>query len=311
MGFRQRHGFTLVELLVVIAVVSVLAGLLLPAVQAARASVRRLQCTNNMRQIGLAVHLYQDCFVQFPPSKWGIEDSKDKYGRIKHHLLSFLLPYLEQSAIHERIDFSLDWNNTLNDAATKNNLPFYHCPEAPRRSCYGNHEYFVADYAVAEQMQRTEGRIKPLFDEGIVTPRSSLLGMLQPPLLIRSGTMITWAVTPESVVDGLTNTIMLTECAARPFRYEQGRREVSVTPEARPLTGADWASNLSPFYIRESCGAGGRQLFNCTNNNEIYGFHAGGANFVFGDTSVRFLAESIHPEAFISLFTAYEGDLPP
>ncbi|MDR2439698.1 MAG: DUF1559 domain-containing protein [Planctomycetaceae bacterium] len=298
---KPNTAFTLVELLVVIGLIAVLLGLLLPAVQAARATVRKLQCTNNLKQIGLAAHYYHNLYDQFPPSKWGIQDMSD--SRIKHHVLSFLLPFLEQQSLHDQIDFSKHW---FDNEATKIRLPVYLCPESPKQFQYNNYEYFTGDYTVAEQMQRTEGKIKPLFDNGIATQRNSpygLYGMLQPPN--------EKIVSIASVTDGLSRTIMFSECAARPFKYNIGRQFVefaNTEPKQRKESGADWASNRAAFYVHESCGAGGTQLFNCTNQNEIYSFHYGGANFCYGDGTVHFLSETIHPEIFISTFTAYAGD---
>jgi prepilin-type processing-associated H-X9-DG protein len=298
----------LVELLVIIGIIAVLLAMLLPAVQAARATVRKLQCTNNMRQIGLAAHYYHNQYDRFPPSKWGIQNEND--SRIKHHILSFLLPFLEQQHLHDQIDFGKHW---FDNEATKIRLPIYLCPESPKQFQYNKNEYFTGDYTVAEQIQRTEGKIKLLFDNGIVTQRNGsygLYGMLQPPERTINSKVITIVVSIVSVTDGMSNTIMFSECAARPFEYQIGRQFVESTtsiPE-RKKSGADWSSNRAPFYIRESCGSGGTQLFNCTNQNEIYSFHIGGANFCYGDGSVHFLSETIHPEIFISTFTAYAGD---
>jgi prepilin-type processing-associated H-X9-DG protein len=297
---KPNAAFTLVELLVVTTIIAFLIGLLLPAVQAARATVRKLQCTNNMRQIGLAIHYYHNQYDQFPPSKWGIQNESDP--RTKHHILSFLLPFLEQQQLYDQIDFGKHW---FDNEATKIRLPIYLCPESPKQFQFNKHEYFTGDYTIAEQMQRTEGKIKLLFDNSTVTQRNGpygLYGILQPPE-VRTVSII-------SVTDGISNTIMFSECAARPFEYQMGRQFVESTtsmPE-RKKSGADWSSNRAPFYIRESCGSGGTQLFNCTNKNEIYSFHLGGTNFCYGDGSVHFLSETIHPETFISTFTAYAGD---
>ena len=308
----RRPAFTLIELLVVIAILAVLIALLLPAIQVARASARRMVCANKMRQLGLAVHNYFCLNDQFPPSKWGIESTSDP--RLKHHLLTFLLPFLEQESLYAEFDFRYNWNDSKNSGnlrASQHHLPIFHCPDAPRETLCRNQNFYVTDYTVAEQMQRTTGKIKPLFDNGIVSQRINLYGMLQPPTVVDPvnylNGSIPWTVTPQTVTDGLSNTMMVVECAGRPFKYENGSRSDKTTSPSEPLGGANWASNSAPFYAQEACG-GGMQLFNCNNFNEMYSFHQGGSNFLFGDGRVHYLVTSIHPEVFISLFTAFAGD---
>ena len=95
--FRSiRLAFTLVELLVVIAIIGILIGLLLPAVQAAREAARRMSCTNNLKQIGLALHNYESALKTFPPSTVSIGGSASQPWSAQ----AFLLPYLEGGTIH-------------------------------------------------------------------------------------------------------------------------------------------------------------------------------------------------------------------
>jgi prepilin-type N-terminal cleavage/methylation domain-containing protein len=97
----RRHAFTLVELLVVIAIIGILIALLLPAVQAAREAARRMQCANNLKQIGLALHNYVDSHKSFPPQAvWGYPGSPPQ-GPYHHTWVTMILPYLEQSALYK------------------------------------------------------------------------------------------------------------------------------------------------------------------------------------------------------------------
>lgn len=125
----NRHAFTLVELLVVIAIIGVMVALLLPAVQAAREAARRMQCGNNLKQIGLAMHNYESSHRVFPPSailssigaintnaSWSI------HGRI--------LPYLEQGSLYDRINLSIAWDDQVVISGLK--IPTYACPSDPR-----------------------------------------------------------------------------------------------------------------------------------------------------------------------------------
>lgn len=108
------HGFTLVELLVVIAIIGVLIALLLPAVQQAREAARRSECTNNTKQIGLALHNYHDTFKVFPPLAILGSGSGNPQAPRCYTWISLLLPQFEQGALHDQIDFRQPaWNQAL------------------------------------------------------------------------------------------------------------------------------------------------------------------------------------------------------
>lgn len=127
---RQR-GFTLVELLVVIAIIGVLVGLLLPAVQSAREAARQTHCKNNLRQIGIALHLYHDVHETFPMG--GIEwRPYDNTTKLQLAWSAFLLPYLEQQALYDRLDLSKAFDATENAAGAATILSVYLCPTSDR-----------------------------------------------------------------------------------------------------------------------------------------------------------------------------------
>ncbi|MGD9126564.1 MAG: DUF1559 domain-containing protein, partial [Planctomycetia bacterium] len=109
-------------------------------------------------------------------------------------------------------------------------------------------------------------------------------------------------VSIKDVTDGTSNSIMLVEDAGRPQEWIEGYLE---SPGG--VGGWHWADPGAWFWVHDTCGNNGR-LFNCTNENEIYSFHTGGCQFVYGDGSVHFLPEEIEPDTFISLFTRAAGD---
>ena len=132
----SARGFTLVELLVVIAIIGILVGLLLPAVQAAREAARRMQCSNNVKQIGLALHNYESAHRLFAPGcisrvtgPWGgggnqgIPEAGPGWG-----VFAFVLPQLEQSALHAQINFNLPIIDSVNQLARSTNVQAYRCP---------------------------------------------------------------------------------------------------------------------------------------------------------------------------------------
>src|SRR5690242_11797755 len=127
-----KQAFTLIELLVVIAIIGVLVGLLLPAVQKVREAANRMKCTNNLKQIGLALHGYQDANNLFPPGY--IDGNTDPNSTPDNDVgpgwgwASFILPYLEQTNVYNQINFNVGVGLGGNAAVCQVQIPIYLCP---------------------------------------------------------------------------------------------------------------------------------------------------------------------------------------
>lgn len=133
---RHRRGFTLIELLVVIAIIAILIALLLPAVQQAREAARRTQCKNNLKQIGLALHNYEEShsvfppgFVSIPTGPWpgGGNDPVPEIGP-GWSFFTMLLPFMDQANLSEQIDFNLPITDSINAPARSSTVTAYLCP---------------------------------------------------------------------------------------------------------------------------------------------------------------------------------------
>jgi prepilin-type N-terminal cleavage/methylation domain-containing protein/prepilin-type processing-associated H-X9-DG protein len=288
---RSRTAFTLVELLVVIAIIGILVGLLLPAVQAAREAARRMQCTNNLKQIGLAVHTYVDANRRFPSGFYfqgpGMTGRGDRPRRLPGFAwTSSILPYIEQSAVFNQLNFSAPIPLGTNKLAVSARIPGAVCPSAPNP---GTHK-----------QMGTTGTQFGFNDPGLVITNyvgcgGSFTGSAyydsasdRKNGIIMEDTRFSF----EGISDGTSNTIMAGETiyygtgTAASFLWDPtwyGHYQVASgtadAPEAIMRVGQ---FRTNPPSVASAD----------TKRNSFSSKHTGGANYVFGDGSVHFISES-------------------
>jgi prepilin-type N-terminal cleavage/methylation domain-containing protein len=134
LGTANRSGFTLIELLVVIAIIAVLIALLLPAVQSAREAARRAQCSNNLKQLGIAMHNYHDTIGSFPTSLWRATVGYDNTSGPRnsgHSWITMTLPFFEQSTTYNAVNFLISPNWPDNNTALMTVIATLACPSDP------------------------------------------------------------------------------------------------------------------------------------------------------------------------------------
>lgn len=299
----SRSAFTLIELLVSIAVISVLLALLLPAVQMSRESARRVECANNLKQIGLACHEHHDTYGVFPPG-WVQAPFAVPQGQViqgGHGFGPFLLPYLDEQALANLYQWDKRCQGPENQPVATTQLNVYQCPsaEADRWATAvedpGNYDYggkgACGDYTGVREIDTQ------LVDQGFIHPANEYMGVITRDYLTRIA----------DITDGTSQTILFTECAGRPALWRRGAR----VPGAY-VTGGPWVSGTLIFgqgSSQDGVTKIGPCAINCTNDREVYSFHPGGANTVFSDGSVRFLNASMDIRVFASMATRAGGEV--
>jgi prepilin-type processing-associated H-X9-DG protein len=287
---------TLIELLVVSAIIAVLIGLLLPAVQKVREAANRMSCTNNLHNIGLALHSFHDTRGKFPPG-WVVGPFPEVGAPLgaNHGSWPFLLPYLEQQPL-TKYRWDVKWDDLINQPVVLTQLKILQCPSAE------------ANRVGKANLDTREGACT---DYGPTLGVSPVLADLR--LINRvgdyRGVMFTnFMACSKDITDGASNTILIAECAGRPKTWRIGQ----YVPDVLAL-GGPWASGANHLELMGSTAEGNQRpgpcAINCTNEQEVYSFHPAGANTVFADGSVHFLKKGMSIRILAALVTRAGGEV--
>ncbi|PQO47578.1 DUF1559 domain-containing protein [Blastopirellula marina] len=304
MRLRMRTGFTLVELLVVIAIIGVLIALLLPAVQQAREAARRMQCTNQMKQLGIAMHNYHDTYQKLPPSNEYADNEPPAQPRREWGWAPRIMAFMEQTAVADEIDFRLPswtrpsgWNNAMMDDPTvvcnykvmRRVYPQFLCPsnaiggDPLQESEFGpTWELSQADYAANIG---DHANLTGIGEGGYDYPASIGAGnsALRPRGVIGSRD---WSAKFGDITDGLSNTYLLGETVGAWCSWQSwGAPNFSTTAWPVNYRNRDFQNGiLGPNDWDFSIG--------------YRSFHPGGANFLMCDGSVRLITETADGPAY-------------
>jgi prepilin-type N-terminal cleavage/methylation domain-containing protein/prepilin-type processing-associated H-X9-DG protein len=309
----RRPAFTLIELLVVIAIIAVLIGLLLPAVQKVREAASRIKCVNNLKQFGLAMQNYHDTMQTFPPAYVNKGGSYLNSGfPFTHGFAPFILPYIEQQPLYNLYRWDLPQYVPENEPVFATQLKLFQCPSAPQQNRYfagGPFAYFGTKSACGDYTN-TLGVDPQLAQLGLVDTVGDYRGALtNTPTPFISLSPNPTGTCFADITDGTSATILLTEDAGRPKLWQAGK----AGPD-QVVTGGPWNHFKGEIILEGSTFDGMTQpgpcALNCTNNEEVYAFHTGGANAVFVDGHVRFLQVSMDVRNLARLITRAGGEVP-
>jgi prepilin-type N-terminal cleavage/methylation domain-containing protein/prepilin-type processing-associated H-X9-DG protein len=311
-SLARRRGFTLIELLVVIAIIAILIALLVPAVQKVREAAARLQCQNNLKQIGLAIHNYEGTYKKLPTPGEGLTPAGTAKDYDTHSFFTYMLPYVEQAPAFALFTMTVPYNaNANNILGAKTKVPIYVCPGAPGVTDdpfgYGQASYMPIAYTDIDPSTgfrnaafKTAGALK-LLKYGANT----MLGVTDG----TSNTIVVGEDSPyrnhdsvfpfmiSSAVDPVgTDTPSGRRCLNRWAEPENGNG-VSGPPQGDPGS-ALYAGKAGPYINQNMSPTGGPSTCpwstnNCGPNDELSSGHTGGVNVVFLDGHVQFIRDSV------------------
>ena len=278
---QKSRGFTLVELLVVIAIIGVLIALLLPAVQQAREAARRMQCSNQLKQLGLALHNYHDTHQAFPYGARTKADDPDGSDLMGWHVP--ILPFIEQKAVYDQSDMTVNYHTGVNAGLGRIKIEAYHCPSGTQIEAddnavnYTTHYYGVMGPTGINPMTDTAYPENDSYQGGF-----SKAGLFQIDQVRRF----------RDVTDGTSNSLALGEIS---WSDRNGKETRCYRPWHRGGRAGNFmvaAKNVAWPINADETG-----MFN---DMSFGSHHPGGCQFGLGDASVRFVAETINYDTLLS-----------
>jgi prepilin-type processing-associated H-X9-DG protein len=287
----RPSAFSVIELLIVTAIVGLLVGLALPAVQSARESARRIQCLNNLKQIGLALHHHHDVRGRIPPHA-ATGDPHDP--NVLLQWTAFILPQVEQTALWTASEQAcrLETNTSKNPphVGYATVLQIFVCPSDSRLlsslSIDGNRAAFTSYMGVSGSPHG--GTVIYEGGRALLFPAPGVFGL--------------FGRTPGSrfaeITDGTSQTLMVGE-RPPPVSLEAGRWYAGSALAGVVFPGPDGAMDIpqSTYFVGDPCMPSGRgfgpgRIDNPCDRFHFWSVHPGGANFVFADGAVRYLPYS-------------------
>jgi prepilin-type N-terminal cleavage/methylation domain-containing protein/prepilin-type processing-associated H-X9-DG protein len=291
MPSKHRDAFTLIELLVVIAIIAILVGLMLPAIQRVRESASRTQCRNNLKQIGLALHMYHDAKKAFPPGyKSQVSPTNVDLGP-GWGWASFILPYLEQENLYKQIRFQNDIADPVNASAAAQSLAIFLCPSdsPPENFVPAGSSATVGTSNYVGMFGTPEISDDPSKGNGIFFRNSR--------------------VNIQMITDGTSNTCMIGE---RSSNLALVTWTGSVTGSwVPPRPGSPYGAEGAPVLILGHTGdpdEGHTPNAPVNHVDDFWSRHTMGVNFLFADGSVRIINDTIDPFTWAALGTRAGGE---
>ncbi|PHQ36891.1 DUF1559 domain-containing protein [Rhodopirellula bahusiensis] len=304
----STRGFTLVELLVVIAIIGVLVGLLLPAVQSAREAARRMQCGNNLKQIGLGLHVYHDTFNKFP---YGWDNRGMTWS-------GHILPQIEQANLYQTLIFQEsglgNWgtDDGPNEEACETVIPTYRCPSMALPL---HMDYNGIPQRVPASYRGVAGTLATSDDTSTALPDTISLESLD-----QDGIFYACSKTKfRDILDGTSNTIMIGESYNNPKFVKDGQGMdywYIGAPQTDPCrcdggTGGTEFSEVAGVTITPVNAIKRAPLMSGRLMELAFGsYHVGGAHFLKCDGSVTFLTESLAEDVYDALGSRDGGEIP-